>query len=367
MIKFLDMKPMHDRIKNEIMESIEKVYQSNWYILGNEVEAFEREFADYCETKYCIGVGNGLDALHLILRGYDIGEGDEVIIPSNTYIATSLAVSYAGATPILVEPDENTYNINSSLIESAITEKTKAIIAVHLYGQPCDMDNINKIAKKYKLKVIEDNAQAQGAKYKGRKTGSLGDAAGISFYPGKNLGALGDAGAITTNDKTLAEKVRSLRNYGSSKKYYFEFKGYNSRLDEIQAAILRVKLKYLDEWNEYRKKVAMIYLSKIDSEKIILPTVLDCAEPVWHQFVIRNKDRDSLQNWLEKKGIMTMIHYPIPIHNQVAYINDFKKNYRLEISEKLSKEILSLPIYPYMDILETDKIIECINSYVKKI
>lgn len=367
MIKFLDMKPMHDRIKNEIMEAIEKVYQSNWYILGDEVEAFEREFADYCETKYCIGVGNGLDALHLILRGYDIGDGDEVIIPANTYIATSLAVSYSGAKPILVEPDEKTYNINTRLIEEAITEKTKAIIAVHLYGQPCDMDNINKIAKKYKLKVIEDNAQAQGAKYKGRKTGSLGDAAGISFYPGKNLGALGDAGAITTNDKKLADKVRSLRNYGSSKKYYFEFKGYNSRLDEIQAAILRVKLKYLDEWNDYRKKVAILYLSKIDNEKVILPTVLDCTEPVWHQFVIRNIGRDNLQDWLEKKDIMTMIHYPIPIHNQVAYINEFEKNYKLRISEILSKEILSLPIYPYMDVLETNEIIECINSYEKNI
>ena len=363
MIKFLDMKNMHTKIKDEIMKAIERVYDSNWYILGQEVEKFEYEFASYCKSQYCIGVSNGLDALHLILRGYDIGMGDEVIVPSNTYIATALAVNYAGATPVFVEPNEKTYNINTNLIEESITSKTKAIMAVHLYGQPCNMDPINNIAKKYNLKVIEDNSQAQGATYKGKKTGNLGDAAGISLYPGKNIGALGDAGVITTNDKKLAEKVRILRNYGSEKKYYNKYKGYNSRLDEIQAAILRVKLKYLDEWNNYRKQVADIYLQQIKNDNIILPFVEVDTNPVWHQFIIRSNKRDELQIYLKNKGIETMIHYPIPIHKQEAYKEYAKYIGEFPISEMISKEILSIPIYPYIQSKDIQTIIEAINRF----
>ena len=365
MVKFLDMRPMHDKIKNEIMQAIERVYDSNWYILGKEVEKFEEEFATYCGTKYCIGVGNGLEALHLILRGYGIGEGDEVIVPSNTYIATALAVSYAGATPVFVEPDNKTYNIDPTLIESAITDKTKAIMAVHLYGQPCDMDSINEIARKHNLKVIEDNAQSQGATYKGKKTGNLGDAAGISFYPGKNLGALGDAGAITTNDEDLANKIRTLRNYGSNKKYFNEYKGFNSRLDEMQAAVLRVKLRYLDEWNAYRKEVASNYLNKINNKNIILPYVHKDINPVWHQFIIRTNNREDLQKYLEEQGISTMIHYPVPIHKQEAYKEYSDMIGRLPIAESIADEILSLPIYPEMSKFDIDKVIESINRYEK--
>lgn len=363
MIKFLDMKPMHDKIKLEVMESIEKVYDSNWYVLGSEVEEFEKAFANYTGTKHCIGVSNGLEALHLILRGYDIGGNDEVIIPSNTYIATALAVSYAGATPIFVEPDEHTYNINPKLIEGAISKNTKAIIAVNLYGQSCEMDTINKIAKKYNLKVIEDNAQSQGAIYKGIKTGNLSDAAGISFYPGKNIGALGDAGAITTNDDELAEKIRALRNYGSQKKYYNQYKGFNSRLDEIQAAILKVKLKYLDEWNEYRKGVAKFYIENIKNDKIILPETLENAEHVYHQFIIRCKDRDNLQAYLKENEIQTMIHYPVPIHLQEAYSEFNNLKGTLPIAEKLASEVLSLPIYPYISYEELSVIVDAINKY----
>lgn len=363
MVKFLDMSLMHNKIKKEIMQAIEKVYDSNWYILGKEVELFEQEFANYCGVNYCIGVGNGLDALHLILRGYDIGKGDEVIVPSNTYIATALAVSYAGATPVFVEPNDKTYNIDANLIEKAITDKTKAIMAVHLYGQPCDMDAINDIAKKYNLKVIEDNAQSQGATYKERKTGSLGDAAGISFYPGKNLGALGDAGAVTTNNKELADKIRTLRNYGSNKKYYNEYKGYNSRLDEIQAAILRVKLKYLDECNEYRRRIANTYLNNITNKNIMLPSVDNSTNPVWHQFIIRCSNRDRLQKHLESEGISTMIHYPVPIHKQKAYEEYNNMIGKFPISERMADEILSLPIYPEMSKSDIEKVIESINKY----
>lgn len=344
-INFLDMEPMHSRIKQEVMVAVERVYDSNWFILGEEVETFQNEFANYCNTKYCVGVGNGLEALHLILRAYDIGEGDDVIVPSNTYIATALAVSYAGATPTLVEPDERTYNINPKLIEDAITDKTKAIIAVHLYGQPSDMDAINEIAKKHDLKVIEDAAQAHGALYKGRKVGSLGDAAGFSFYPGKNLGALGDAGAITTNDRDLVEKIRKLRNYGSNKKYYHEYKGYNSRLDEIQAAVLNVKLKYLDEWNYERNEIARKYLEWLKNTPLKLPYVPSWANPVWHLFVLRTKDRTDLRQFLAKNEIETLIHYPIPIHLQLAYNELQYKSMELSLTERLSNEILSIPIW----------------------
>ena len=361
MIKFLDLKEINLQYKEELQEAFDRVLNSGWYILGKEVEAFENEFAEYCNVKHCIGVGNGLEALHLILRGYGIGKGDEVIVPSNTYIATWLAASYADANPIPVEPDIRTYNIDPKLIEKKITNKTKAIIAVHLYGQPCDMDAINKIAKKYNLKVIEDSAQAHGALYKGRKTGSLGDASGFSFYPGKNLGALGDGGAITTNDDELAKKIKVLRNYGSEIKYHNKYKGYNSRLDELQAAFLSVKLKTLDEDNQKRKEVAKYYLENIKNENITLPFVPDYADPVWHLFVIRNKNRDRLQEYLKKNEIQTMIHYPIPPHKQKAY--ESMNNFFYPISEKIHKEVLSLPISSVLKNQNIFKIVSNINNY----
>ena len=345
MIKATDFSFVTKRINQELKEATNRVIDSNWYILGKEVENFEREFANYLGVKYCIGVGNGLEALHIILRAYGIREGDEVIIPSNTYIATALAVSYAGATPIMVEPDERTYNINPYLIEEKITKKTKAIMPVHLYGQACDMDPINKIAKKYGLKVIEDSAQAHGAVYKGRKCGVLGDASGFSFYPAKNLGALGDAGAVITNDKELAEKIRALRNYGSKKHYYNKYMGFNSRLDEMQAAILRVKLRHLEEFNEERKMIAQHYLKGLQNTNLILPYVPEWAEPVWHQFVIRSKKRDKLQEFLKSKGIETLIHYPVPIHLQEAYKHLGYKEGDFTIAEKMANEVLSLPMW----------------------
>ena len=345
MIKATDFSFVTKRINKELKEATNRVIDSNWYILGKEVEKFESEFGNYLGIKYCIGVGNGLEALHIILRAYGIGEGDEVIIPSNTYIATALAVSYAGATPIFVEPVERTYNINPNLIEEKITKKTKAIMPVHLYGQSCDMDPINEVAKKYNLKVIEDSAQAHGATYKGRKCGALGDTAGFSFYPTKNIGALGDAGAVTTNDKELAEKVRALRNYGSEKHYYNKYMGFNSRLDEMQAAILRVKLRHLEEFNEERKGIAQLYLNNLQDKDLILPYVPEWAEPVWHQFIIRCKKRDKLQEFLKSKGIGTLIHYPLPIHLQEAYKNLGYKKGDFQIVEKMANEVLSLPIW----------------------
>jgi len=349
MIKFNDLLAENKLIEKEIKEAINNVVDSGWYILGNEVKKFEEEFADYCNASYCVGVGNGLEALHLILRAYDIGEGDEVIIPANTYIATALAVSYAGAKPVLVEPDERTYNINLDLIEEKINSNTKAILPVHLYGQPADMDPINEIAKKHDLKVIEDAAQAHGALYKDRKTGSLGDAAGFSFYPTKNLGALGDAGAVTTNDKELADKIKVLRNYGSQKKYYNKYKGFNSRLDEMQAAVLRVKLKYLDEWNNDRRKMANIYLDNINNENLTLPYVPDWAKPVWHLFVVKSEERDEFQNYLLENNIKTKIHYPVPLHLQEAYNNLGYNKGDFSISEQLANKILSLPFWVGID------------------
>jgi dTDP-4-amino-4,6-dideoxygalactose transaminase len=319
--------------------------RSAWYVLGREVETFEREFADYCGVKHCVGVGNGLEALHLILRAYDIKAGDEVIVPSNTYIATWLAVSYAGATPVPVEPDARTFNLDPNLIEDAVTPRTKAIMPVHLYGQPADMDPILEAARKHGLKVIEDNAQAQGARYKGRRTGSLGDAAGNSFYPGKNLGAFGDAGALTTNDAELADRVRTLRNYGSKKKYYNDVKGFNSRLDELQAAFLRVKLKKLDEWNGRRRAVATSYMAALlNTPNLTLPFVPDWAEPVWHLFVVRCLKRDVLQNKLAMAGVGTLIHYPVPPHLSGAYAERKWKQHDFPIAENLADTVLSLPM-----------------------
>jgi len=318
--------------------------------MGNELEAFESEFAAYCGVNYCIGVGNGLDALHLILRGYGIGQGDEVIVPSNTYIATWLAVSYAGATPVPVEPDPKTYNLDPNRIESALTPRTKAIMPVHLYGQPADMDPIMEIAHKHGLKVFEDAAQSQGARYKGRRSGSLGNSAGFSFYPGKNLGAFSDAGAVTTNDPDLAERVRMLRNYGSKKKYFNDFKGFNSRLDELQAAFLRVKLKKLDEWNDRRCKIAALYNSQLSTlnSQLVLPFVPVWAEPVWHLFVIRHSRRDALQEQLTEAGIGTLIHYPVPPHRSGAYADQKIPRHGLPVAETASETVLSLPMGPHL-------------------
>ncbi|WP_434640828.1 DegT/DnrJ/EryC1/StrS family aminotransferase [Thermoanaerobacterium thermosaccharolyticum] len=362
-IPFVSLKPMHDEIEYEIKFKFEEIYKRNWFILGDEDKKFEQEFADYCNVNYCIGCGNGLDALHLILKGYDIGFGDEVIVPSNTFIATALAVSYTGAKPIFVEPDIRTYNIDPSLIESAITEKTKAIIAVHLYGQPADMDELKRIAKKYNLKLIEDAAQAHGSLYKGMKAGSLGDAAGFSFYSGKNLGALGDGGAVVTNDKDLAEKIKALSNYGSEKKYRHIYKGFNSRLDELQAGFLRVKLKYLDVWNEERRKIAQKYIDGINNPYVIKPVEADYAKHVWHLFVIRSEKRDELQRYLNNNGIGTLIHYPIPIHLQEAYKDLGFKTGDFPIAEKIANEVLSIPMWYGMKNEEVEYVIDKINAW----
>ncbi|WP_440616737.1 DegT/DnrJ/EryC1/StrS family aminotransferase [Cysteiniphilum sp. 6C5] len=360
MIKFLDLKATYNELKEDLDEAYHRVMDSGWYLLGNELESFEAEFANYCTTKYSVGLGNGLEALELLLRAYDIGADDEVIVPSNTYIATWLAVSYVGAKVVPVEPDIRTYNIDPRLIEEKITSKTKAIIPVHLYGQPCDMDAIMEIANKYGLIVIEDAAQAHGALYKGKKAGSLGHAAGFSFYPGKNLGAFGDAGAITTNDKVIAEKVKVLRNYGSQKKYYNEVKGVNSRLDELQAAFLKVKLAKIDEWHDRRKVLAKLYIDGLASvDSIRLPYVPDYADPVWHLFVIATNKRHELQEKLDSFGVQTMIHYPKPPHFQEAYqdMNDMS----FALSEKIHNEVLSLPIGPHLSQEEAKKIIGAIS------
>lgn len=361
-VPFLDLIAPHNELRTELREAFERVLDSGWYILGNEVAQFEKEFANYCESEYCIGVANGLDALHLILRAYDIGEGDEVIVPSNTYIATWLAASHAGAVPVPVEPDERTYNIDPVKIEATITSKTKAIIVVHLYGQPADMDPINAIASKHGLKVIEDAAQAHGARYKGRRVGSLGDAAGFSFYPGKNLGALGDAGAVTTNDAELARRIALLRNYGSHIKYQNEVKGYNSRLDELQAAFLRAKLKKLDEWNSRRNEVAKRYLSELNVDDLILPFVPEWATPVWHLFVVRSNNRDFLQKKLNEAGIGTLIHYPIPPSMSNAYSDAHFEKHQCDIAQTLAKQVLSVPIGPHLKPDEVTRVLCAINK-----
>ena len=362
-IPFVSFEPIHKEIENEILSKFSEVYKNNWFIFGNELIQFEKEFAEYCGTKYCVGCGNGLDALHLILKCYDIGEGDEVIIPSDTFIATALAVSYCGAKPVFVEPDINTYEIDPNLIEAAITDKTRAIIVVQLYGQSSDMDKINAIGKKYKLKVIEDAAQAHGTKYKGKKAGSLADAAGFSFYPGKNLGALGDGGAVVTDDKELAEKVRALSNYGSIEKYNHIYKGFNSRLDEVQASFLRIKLRYLDKCNENRNAIADKYISGIINKDIILTKIADYTESNWYVFVIRTKNRDELQRYLQDKGIGTVIHYPIPMHLQKCYEDLGYKKGDFPIAEKISDEVLSLPMWYGMKDEEIEYVIEKVNSW----
>ena len=363
-VPFLDLKAVYSEIKDELDEAYARVMSSGWYILGAEVEAFENEFAAYCGAKHCIGVANGLDALHLVLRGYGIGEGDEVIVPANTYIATWLAVSYAGATPVAVEPDIETYNLDPRKIEAAITPRTRAIMPVHLYGQPAGMDAINEIARKHHLKVIEDAAQAQGARYKNRPTGSLSDAAGFSFYPGKNLGAFGDAGAVVTSDDELADAVRLLRNYGSRVKYHNEVKGFNSRLDPLQAAFLSVKLRHLDDWNARRRKIARKYIEALsDCSKIVLPVLEEEAESVWHLFVVRCAERERLQNFLKERGVETLIHYPVPPHLSEAYGRDFAEKPRLPLTEQLAETVLSLPISPHLTESEQDFTIETLKEF----
>ena len=362
-VKFLDLKTPHIELKEELTDAFNEVIDSGWYITGKQLELFEQEFATYCGAKYCIGVGNGLDALHLILKAYGVGAGDEVIVPSNTFIATWLAVSYVGATPIAVEPDPATHNIRVSKIAAAITPKTKAIMAVHLYGQTALIEEINAIAKPLGIKVIEDAAQAHGAKYNGKSAGTLGDAAGFSFYPGKNLGALGDGGAIVTNDAELAEKVKILRNYGSRKKYEHEVAGYNSRLDELQAAFLRVKLKKLEEWNERRREIANIYLRELAGGGLILPKIAENCLPVWHLFVVRTPKRNEFKEHLEKHGIETVIHYPTAPHLQKAYSDLKISRGSLPIAESLQEEILSLPIYPQMTNEQLKEVITACKSF----
>lgn len=364
MIPFLDLKEVNQQYSDELKEAASRVIDSGWYILGDEVRSFESEFATYCETKHCLGVGNGLDALILILRAYiELGvmqKGDEVIVPSNTYIASILAISENGLIPVLVEPDINTFNLNPTLIKQAITNKTKAIMTVHLYGQVTAMDAINAIATEYGLKVIEDCAQAHGALYKGKKVGSLGDAAGFSFYPGKNLGALGDAGAVTTNDSKLANMISALRNYGSCEKYKHVYKGINSRLDEMQAAMLGVKLKYLDREIQARQNIANIYLSEINNPLIELPIVEDTKAHVWHIFAIRIAHREAVASALLAKGIQTLIHYPIPPHKQAAYSE--WTDVLLPIAEQIHDQVLSLPMGPTIDINDVKFIVKCINE-----
>lgn len=361
MIKFLDLYKINERFRGEIDAGIKQVIDSGWYLLGEQDKTFEDNFAKYCGVKHCIGCANGLDALNLIIRGFGFGNGDEIIVPANTYIASILAISENGCTPVLVEPDINTYNINPDLIEEKITDKTKAIMVVHLYGQAVQMDKILEIAKKYDLKVIEDSAQAHGAFYNGKRTGNLADAAGFSFYPGKNLGCMGDGGCVTTNDDELAAKLRAIANYGSDRKYHHIYKGINSRLDEIQAVILDVKLKYLDKDNERRREISKYYRENIKNPNIILPQTYDEKSHVWHVFVLRTNNREALQKHLEDNGVQTNIHYPTPPHMQGAYKE--LKDLSLPISEKIHREVISIPISPVMTDEEVKKVVEILNEF----
>ncbi len=363
-IPFASFVPMHGEIRKDLDAAYNRVMDSNYFIQGKECEKFEKDFADYCDAKYCVGVATGLDALYLILKAMGIGTGDEVIVPSNTYIATALAASYAGATPVFVEPILETFNIDVDRIEEKITDKTKAIIAVHLQGRPADMDRVNEIAKKHNLRVIEDAAQAHGTKYKGKKVGTLSDAAGFSFYPGKNLGALGDGGCVVTNNKEIADKVRALGNYGSDYKYHHIYKGTNSRLDEMQAAFLDVKLPHLDKWNNDRKRIANEYFAKINNPLIKLPLKPDDDfDHIYHVFGIRCDRRDELEKYLADKGIGTVKHYPVPMHLQGAYEDLNIKEGELPIAEEISRTELSIPMYYGMTAEEVEYVIDCINSF----
>lgn len=361
LIDFLNLGRVNAPYEPEIRQAIDRVIQSGFYVLGEETAAFEREFADYCGVKHCIGVANGLDALHLILRGYGIGAGDEVIVPANTFIATWLAVSLVGARIVPVEPDESGWNLCPKRIEEAITPRTRAIIPVHLYGTPADMDSIKDIAQRHHLRIIEDAAQAHGALYRGHRAGSLGDAAGFSFYPGKNLGALGDGGAITTSDDELAEQLRKLRNYGSSIKYQHDVAGVNSRLDEMQAAVLRVKLQHLDADNARRAAVADRYRQALAATPIDLMRIPDVAESVWHLFVVRTPQRDALRDHLTKNGVGTQIHYPVPCHRQGAFVHQAWPE--LPVTEQLQSQILSLPMSPYLSADDVAYVAAQVNAF----
>lgn len=365
MIKFLDLEKVNNRFRDEIDSEIKEILDSGWYLQGKKNEEFTTNFAKFCGAKHCLGVANGLDALNLIIRAYGFGVGDEIIVPANTYIASILAISQNGCTPVLVEPSIDTYNIDPELIEEKITEKTKAILIVHLYGQAVQMDKIWELAKKYNLKIIEDSAQAHGAgvNINGKfiKTGALGDASGFSFYPGKNLGCMGDGGAITTNDDELFEKVKTIANYGSDRKYHHIYKGVNSRLDEIQAAVLNVKLKYLEQDNQRRREISKYYRENIKNEKIILPKTYDENAHVWHVFVVRTKERDKFQKYLLENGIQTIIHYPTPPHKQGAYKE--WENLSFPITEEIHNTIISLPISPVMIDEEVKKVVEVVNEW----
>jgi dTDP-4-amino-4,6-dideoxygalactose transaminase len=365
MIKFLDLQKINAQYEQELKIAANRVIDSGWYLMGKELETFEQSYATLCKVKFALGVANGLDALRLIFKGYiELGiitKGDEVIVPANTYIASVLAITDNDLIPVFVEPNLETYNLDSNKIEAAVTEKTKAILTVHLYGQNSIDDQMLEICLKYNLKLIEDGAQSHGAKWNDKISGGIGDAAGHSFYPGKNLGALGDAGAVTTNDKDLARTISALRNYGSEKKYENIYKGLNSRLDEIQAAFLNVKLKYIQDDICNRRKVANYYLNNIKNENIILPTVLEEEGHVWHLFVIRTINRFKLQKYLLDNGIQTIIHYPIPIHKQKAY--EEYENLNLPIAEKIHNEVLSLPLSPVMIKKDIDIVIKLLNEY----
>ncbi len=357
-VPFLDISAQTTELRAELDAAYARVMDSGWFVLGREVAAFEEEFAAYCGAKHCIGVANGLDALRLILQGMGIGAGDEVIVPSHTFVATWMAVSDTGATPVAVEPDQRTCNLDPERVELALTPRTRAILPVHLYGLPADMDPIREIAARHGLKVIEDAAQAHGARYKGRRVGGIGDAAGFSFYPGKNLGALGDGGAVTTNDDALAEKIRCLRNYGSKEKYHHDLLGCNSRLDELQAAFLRVKLAHLDHWNARRRAIADYYSRALPGCDMVLPHVPEGLDPVWHLYVVRTSDRESLQESLSSRGISTLIHYPVPPHLQQAYAGSGYGVGDLPGSEKLASEVLSLPLGPHLGMDQARYVVE---------
>jgi dTDP-4-amino-4,6-dideoxygalactose transaminase len=362
-VAFLDLEAAYREIKSEIDEAIHRALSSATYILGPEVDGFEEEFAQYCDASYAVSVGSGLDALRLALLALDVGPGDEILVPSNTFIATWLAVSQCGAIPVPVEPHETTHNIDPSQIEYAITGRTKVIIPVHLYGQPADLDPILAVARKYGLRVLEDASQAVGARYKGRRIGGHGDAVAWSFYPSKNLGACGDGGAVTTNDSRTADRIRVLRNYGSREKYVNEVKGFNSRLDPIQAALLRVKLRHLDDWNERRRILAEMYVQDLQQTQLTLPEVPDWAQPVWHLFVVRSAARDQLRARLSHEDISTMIHYPIPPHKQAAYENEIGPHLRLATTERLADEVLSLPIGPHLAVDHVRTVVDAIRRY----
>lgn len=367
MIKFLDLKKVNERFRRELDAATKRVLDSGWYLLGKEVEQFESDFAAYCGVKHCIGVANGLDALSLIIKAYGFGPGDEIIVPANTYIASILAISENGCTPVLVEPKWKTRLIDEDLIESAITPHTRAIMVVHLYGRAMNMTKVWALAKKYNLKIIEDSAQAHGAMFEGRRCGNLSDASGFSFYPGKNLGCLGDGGAVTTNDDELAKRIRAIRNYGSDYKYHHIYKGTNSRLDEIQAAWLGVKLPHLDEDNAIRARIAARYCAEIKNPLIELPNDPNVKSKtgnlshVWHVFAITCKERDRLDEWLTDNGIQTNIHYPTPPHKQGAYSE--LTNLQLPISERMHREILSLPISPVLTEQEVTEVIQLANVF----